>query len=127
MRALVKCSVGKCSAINLVSAYASKEGGDHKITTLFISLPPAAGILCVQSVQRDVQPKDADMRRHLQVLSYKYADYRIRFQVHGLLPLPSYARRILQVLWASPRILWCLGQAPKASPQKNHLHWSSSA
>ena len=26
------------------------------------------------------QSKDADMRRHLQVLSYKYADYRIRFQ-----------------------------------------------
>ena len=49
MHALARCGVGKCSAINLVSAYASKEGGDHKITTLFVSLPSAAGIVCVQS------------------------------------------------------------------------------
>ena len=45
MHALVRCSVGKCRAINLVSAYASKEGGSHKMTTLFVSLPSAAGIV----------------------------------------------------------------------------------
>ena len=103
MHALVRCSVGKCSAINLVSACASKEGGDHKTNTLFVSLPPAAGSVCVQSMQRDVKPKDADMRRPLQVLTYKLADYRIRFQVHGLLSLPPSVRRILQVLWARLR------------------------
>ena len=61
---------------------------------------PAAGIVCVQSMQRDVKPIDADMRRPWQVLNYKLADYRIRFQVHGLLPLPPYVRRVLQVLGA---------------------------
>ena len=57
--------------------------------TLFFSLPPAAGVIFINSMQSEVGAAGADMR-------IKTSDYRILFRVHGLLLLPPFVKRVLE-------------------------------